>query len=145
MQFYWKQETPSHFYACISLMCPVMQLWYSDAIIRYSQHKYKQTHTHKNAHTQPKNRNIIYVKSNIWTMYVRDSLYHSQFVVPKQQRPSNQVIIVTLKILCVLEFELDRICYRRWFIRYKENGQANERIIERCKGVIIYSYIYHYS
>ena len=110
-------------------MCPVMQLWYSDAIIRYSQHKYKQTHTHKNTHTQPKNRNIIYVKLNIWTMYVRDSLYHSQFVVPKQQRPSNLVIIMTLEILCILVFEIDRISYRRSFIRYKENGQANERVI----------------
>ena len=111
-------------------MCPVMQLWYSDAIIRYSQHKYKQTHTYMQAYIlNPKNRNIIHIKSNIWTMYVRDSLYHSQFVVPKQQRPSNLVIIMTLEILCVLEFEIDRISYRRSFIRYKENGQANEHVI----------------
>ena len=125
-------------------MCPVMQLWYSDAIIRYSQHTYKQTHTHKHTYIT-QNRNIIHVKSNIWTMYVRESRYHPLLVVPKQQRPSNLVIVVTLEILCTLRFEIDRICYRGSFIRYKENGQANEHIIERCRGVIIYSYNFHYS
>ena len=77
----------------------------------------------------PKNRNIIHIKSNIWTMYVRDSRYHPPLVVPKQQRPSNLVIIMTLEILCILVFEIDRISYRRSFIRYKENGQENERVI----------------
>ena len=62
-------------------------------------------------------------------MYVRDSRYHPPLVVPKQQRPSNLVIIMTLEILCILVFEIDRISYRRSFIRYKENGQANERVI----------------
>ena len=72
----------------------------------------------------PKNRNIIYVKSNIWTMYVRDSRYHPLLVVPKQQRPANPVIIMTLEILCIEEFEFDRICYHRSYkIQIKWSGK----------------------
>ena len=106
-------------------MCPVMQLWHRDAIIRYSQYTYNRvTHTH--AHTQPKNRNIIRVKSNICTVYVRYSRYHPLLVVPKQQRPANPVIIVTLEILCIEEFEFDRICYHR---SYKQDTKKMVRQI----------------